>query len=58
MGQALWGLQEKKTTSSWNPKPPRTHRASWEAGGVRGHLLCKFSFHTTGRKWFSPKRVH
>ena len=38
--------------------PLRTHRASWEAGGVRGHLLCKFSFHTTGRKWFSPKRVH
>lgn len=38
--------------------PLKTHGASPEAGGVRGHLLCKFSFHTTERKWFSPKRVH
>lgn len=61
MGQVLRGLQEKKTTSSWNQKPPSEHPLGLrEAGGLRGHLLCEFSFHTdaTGRKWFSPKRVH
>lgn len=51
MGQALRGLRRRKPLPPGTKSLPSDHPLGLaEAGGLRGHLPCEFSFHADARE--------